>query len=99
LNDNGDVAFFAMLDDSSKGIYTGADPVADKVLHVGDALFGATLIDLVFDDSFNDVGQLAFVYVLDNGQSGVAVATPVPEPAAALLMAASMALVVACRRR
>jgi hypothetical protein len=77
INNAGDVAFRAELDDGGHGIYVGADPVADKVIAYGDALFGSTVTQLeFFHFGHNDAGQIAFVYSLDDGQYGIAVATP-----------------------
>jgi hypothetical protein len=86
LNNSGMVAFLA---DGS--IRTGPDPVADKVIAVGDDLFGSTVVE--FDDAFdtfttisqealNDSGQIAFSYVLADGRRGIARADPIviPEP-------------------
>jgi hypothetical protein len=42
INNAGDVAFLAQLAPNTWGILTGPDPVADKVIRDGDALFGST---------------------------------------------------------
>ena len=61
-----------------------------QVIRQGDPLFGSTVTDLSFSDSgFNDSGQVAFSYQLANGFRGIAVANPVPEPSAVLLLAAT----------
>lgn len=61
LNNNGDVAFFADLDAGGSGIFTGPDPVADRVIGTGDTLDGSTVTSLRFcDESLNDFGQLVF---------------------------------------
>jgi hypothetical protein len=47
------------------------------VIKTGDALFGSSIIEIVFGSSGLDpsgTGDLAFRYVLDNGRSGIAVA-------------------------
>jgi hypothetical protein len=73
------------------GIFIG--PNAEKVIASGDALFGSTVFALVMSNdlsltshSLNDAGQIAFRYVLANGRSGIALATPIPEPSAAALL-------------
>jgi hypothetical protein len=91
---NGHVAFLAGLDDQGLGIFTGNDAYADAVIQTGDSLFGSTVIDLNFYRGVNSHGDIAFIYTLANGMSGVAVAL-VPEPstfaiAAAGLIAASL---------
>jgi hypothetical protein len=86
LNNNGDVAFLADLDDfSTSGIFVGSDPVADQVIATGDMLDGLTVDNLVFcEEGLNDSGQLAFVATLEDPTSpegfrtAVFRATPVP---------------------
>ena len=41
INNDGMVIFDALLQDNRRGIFTGPDPVADRVILVGDMLFGA----------------------------------------------------------
>ncbi|WP_446385630.1 DUF7453 family protein [Coleofasciculus chthonoplastes] len=62
INNKGAIAFEAVLDTGEYGIFTGADPVADKVIAIGDPLFGSTVTSLgVSDKGFNDAGQVAFL--------------------------------------
>jgi hypothetical protein len=90
INNAGDVAFAAGFGGVG-GIYTGTNPAADFVIRVGDPLFGSTLTGYSFgSDGLNDLGQVAFYYALANGRSGIAIATPVPEPATSVLAAASL---------
>ena len=77
LNGIGQIAFAGTLDDRRRGLFTGTDPVADRVILTGDELFGATLTDLSFYRGFNNNGQVAFVYQLSDGRTGIAIATPV----------------------
>jgi hypothetical protein len=67
LNDAGDVAFLATLDDfSTSGIFVGPDPVADRVISTGDQLDGATVQNITFcEEGLSDSGELAFVAQLD----------------------------------
>ena len=61
LNNNGDVAFLADLDSGGSGIFTGPDPITDRVIGTGDTLDGSTVTNLRFcDEGLNDSGQLAF---------------------------------------
>ena len=79
INNAGTVAFHAGLDnDGGKAIFVGGDPVNDRVVGMGDQLFGGTLQDTYFTrDGLNNLGQIAFGYSLRNAQgSGVAIATP-----------------------
>jgi uncharacterized protein (TIGR03437 family) len=75
------------------GIFAGPDPAADKVVAIGDDLFGSKVTRL-FGLGYgagrwlNDRGQVAFYYALANGTVGVAVATPaVASPTAPVLPA------------
>ncbi len=85
LNDDGMVAFSAVLDAGGEGIFIGPDPMADKVIQFGDALFGSTLTALGFDRGLNNNGDIAFRYMLANGVSGIAVARLVPESTSIIL--------------
>ena len=67
LNDAGDVAFLATLDDfSTTGIFVGPDPIADRVISTGDTLDGSTVQNITFcEEGLSDSGELAFVAQLD----------------------------------
>ena len=98
INNNGTVAFGRLTGAVSDlgGIYVGPDPQADKVIAVGDAMFGSTVTSLdgigrTPGRFLNDRGQIAFYYTLASGLTGVAVATPAtPNLAAPLLPADSV---------
>jgi hypothetical protein len=81
LNDLGQIAFVAALDSGIVGIFTGSDPVRDKVIAIGDPLDGTTVIALMFGDGFNNRGQVAFQAWLADGRGIEVRADPVPEPA------------------
>lgn len=95
INDAGTVAFQADLDSGGTGVFLGPDPVADAVITTGDTLFGAAVTDLLFagHGALNNQGEIAFVYELATGATGVAVA---PEPGAAALSVALVAALWAC---
>jgi hypothetical protein len=79
LNNRGEVAFLGTLPGGAQGIFTGADPVGDKVIQVGDPLDGSTVSDLTFafaNTGLNDRGAIAFVASLADGRQGIFVATP-----------------------
>jgi hypothetical protein len=85
LNNEGDVAFLATLDDGTSGIFVGSDPSADRVIATGDTLEGSTIQNLTFcEEGLSDSGELAFVAQLEDAATPdgfrVAVfrATPVP---------------------
>ena len=76
---------------TQQGIYTGADPVADKVIFFGDPLFGSTVRALGFVyRSLSDQGEIVFNYELATGVLGIAIARPVPEPSSAILLAVGL---------
>lgn len=99
INNLGDVAFAGIVGSGNdRGIFTGPNPVSDKVIRFGDPLFGSTvaLVEITHG-ALNDSGQIAFRYELaDSITRGVAIATPVPEPvcSATILLA-----VLACLPR
>jgi hypothetical protein len=84
LNNQGEVAFVATLDDGTTGIFVGPDPVEDRVIATGDTLDGETVTGLTFcEEGLNDSGQLAFTAFFEDPETletRVAVfrATPVP---------------------
>jgi hypothetical protein len=88
LNARGQVAFQGTANpnpnvpDATRltGIFTGGDPVADRVLAVGDAIDGSTVSSfdrLSFASSLNNGGQIAFLVSLADGRTGVYRADPV----------------------
>jgi hypothetical protein len=106
INASGKVAFRATLDAGGSGIFTGPDPIADKVIQTGDSLFGSTVtvvghlstkVDGTFD--INDNGDVAFRYELANGTFGIAVAWLVPEPASLIHLAVSLVALLCLDRR
>lgn len=110
INNSGKVVFFANLDGGGSGIFTGPDPVADKVIRVGDILFGGPvsrvtmLPDFIVEDfgntDINDAGQVAFHYETNSSLQGIAVATPtVPEPGVLLSGFIGVILLAARRAR
>lgn len=90
-----------LFDPSDVGIFTGSGEALTSVIKTGDPLFGSTLTDFDasqrrnsrafgFDSSGAD--SIAFVYRLADGRVGVALATPVPEPSAILLLVAGLTI-------
>src|ERR687898_1422601 len=67
INNDGEVAFHATLDDGTSGIFVGPDPVADRVISTGDTLDGSTVQNLTFcEEGLSDSGELAFVATLED---------------------------------
>ena len=101
LNGVGDLVFQANLDTNaanSGGIFVGPDPVADKVLEVGDAL-ARSQVSLVNLGDINNAGQIALFAELADGRDLVLRADPVPEPGAALAAAVAIAFVAGAGSR
>jgi hypothetical protein len=100
INNAGGIAFAGSVGGVG-GIYTGTNPLTDAVVRFGDSLFGSTVTELSFgSDGLNDLGQVGFYYKLANGRSGMAIATPVPEPGSlALAVVGAVAACLAARRR
>ena len=93
INDSGTVGFIAGLDVGGAGVFVGDGTATSEVIGIGDALFGSTIATFnISPTSLNDSGQLAFYYRLANGTTGIALANPVPEPSATLLLAVSLGL-------
>ncbi len=87
------VFFIAHLRSGGDGIFFGPNAIDDKVIAAGDELFGSAVTDLFFDPKgVNDHGQVAFLAVLENGQRGVFVASPIPLPPACGLLLGGVAL-------
>jgi hypothetical protein len=81
INDLREVAFGASLDGAfENGIYTGPDPIADRVIAPGDMLGGATVTNtVVCAEGLNNAGQIVFVADLQQGdefRTAIFVATP-----------------------
>jgi hypothetical protein len=74
LNARGQIAFQGTTNSGLIGIFTGGDPVADRVIAVGDPLDGSTVSafdPLSFSSSLNNSGQIAFLVHLADGRTGV----------------------------
>ena len=103
INDSGELAFKASYVQGTSifsGIYTGSDPLANKVIQTGDALNGSTVTKLTMGtDAINDSGEVVFWAQLANGTSGVYTAASVPEPASFGAMLVCMSGLLMRRRR
>ena len=99
INFRGDIAFYAYLKDSTiendVGIFIWDSNTnqVDQIIRKGDAFANDVIDRLGFNSvssaglagsGFNEDGQLAFQYILENTQSGIAIANPETEPAIVL---------------
>lgn len=85
INSTNRVAFRATLDGSgTAGIFTGPDPVADKVVAVGDTIDGKVVESIQFGRfALNDAGEVAFFATftsVSGGGGGVYRASPATAP-------------------
>ncbi|MFP4123428.1 MAG: choice-of-anchor tandem repeat NxxGxxAF-containing protein [Coleofasciculus sp.] len=80
INNKGLVAFMAnqVVEGSSafsnqdKGIFVGSNAVEDKVIGIGDTLFGSTVVDLAMDrQSLSDDNEIVFWAKLEDGTEGI----------------------------
>lgn len=99
INDHRAVVFRATLDGGGLGIYTGVNPATDKVVEIGDAMFGSTLVRIYGFPRLNDRGDVVFEYALASGVRGIAVALVVPEPACGALGLMALAALWLSRSR
>jgi hypothetical protein len=88
INDENTVVFTAE-GAGFRGIFTGADPVINKVIATGDTLFGSRVTRVTsYNKAVNNLGQIAFYAELADGTNGIYRADPenippsksVPEP-------------------
>jgi hypothetical protein len=73
INNDGDVAYQATYDvGTGKAVFSGPDPVLDRVLGVGDLFAGSIVTDIQFGRSgLNDAGQIAMAVRLGNGDEHI----------------------------
>lgn len=79
LNNREEVAFAvtSLSTGLTLGVFTGPDPIADKVIGIGDSLFGSTVMEVRFSrQGLNDQGQVAFWALLQDGRRVVVRADP-----------------------
>ena len=76
INADGAIAFSGTSAGNVRGIFTGSDPAADKVIAVGDGLFDSSLTSFYFYQALSANGEIAFSYKTSDGAVGIAVASP-----------------------
>lgn len=82
FNNNGQPAFLTAPSSfpMDQGLFTGNDPVGNKVLRLGDVVLGGTTEEIrMGQQSLNDAGQIVFLLQLNSGpatEAHVVLATP-----------------------
>lgn len=74
INDNNQVAFNAILRNGAAnvfadGIFTGSDPIADKVIGIGDSVLDGTVTNLFFSGGLNNLGQISFLATITDSNN------------------------------
>lgn len=85
INNLSDIVIRSTFLTGESGLFTGTDPVADKVIALGDSLEGSVVTSIKLGQGFNDAGQIAFWAQLADGRSGIFRADPIPEPSSIAL--------------
>ncbi len=79
LNSSGEFIFTAYRNGVGSGLYAGPFPRPGTILQRREKLFSGRVYDVqISTQSFNEEGEVAFAYELDNGLTGIAVAAPIP---------------------
>ena len=72
INNGGTIVFGATLDAGGRGFFEGPDPVADKIIAIGDALSGSTVVGFPMNAmnprGLNNAGQFLFRADLADGR-------------------------------
>lgn len=80
INNGGEIVFGATLNTGGRGFFDGPDPVADKIIAVGDQLSGSTVVgfpqNAMNPRSLNDAGQFLFRASLADGRTILVRADP-----------------------
>ena len=108
VNNNRDVIFNATAG-GVEGLFTGGDPVLDRILSVGEELDGGVAVSfLIRKGMFNDSGNFVFTARLDDDMDGNAdrhavffanATAAVPEPSSLILATMVVPLVLGRKRR
>src|ERR1035438_696352 len=79
INRAGLAAFYATPGGGRLGVFSGPDPVADRIICLGDPLWGSTVADFALNPvSVNEAAQLAVRVSLANGRQAILRVDPVP---------------------
>jgi len=101
FDDFGRIVFSASKTGGGSGIYDGPDPVADKIVEVGD-IVGGRLYSFLSLGKGNDWGQFTLItsdFFTTDRQVWRVTPEPTPEPGMAILLASGVASIAALGRR
>jgi hypothetical protein len=87
INNGGEIVFGATLKAGGSGLFNGPDPVADRVIAIGDELFGSTVVGLILGSpgtqqntmnprGLNNADQILFSANLADGRTVIVRADP-----------------------
>jgi hypothetical protein len=80
INNGGEIVFGATLKAGGRGLFEGPDPVADKLIAIGDELFGSRVVGLPQNTmnprGLNNAGQILFTANLADGRTVLVRADP-----------------------
>lgn len=77
INDAGDLAFYATPRGGTLGVFTGPDPVGDRLVSLGSPLFGSPVADFALNPvSMNQAGQVAIRVGLEDQRQLILRADP-----------------------
>ena len=100
VNSQGQIAFVGHLKSGDTGIFTGPNPVADKIVTTSDVIGDETIVGIwALGTEFADNGWVTFVAQTQSGKEILYVGHPVPEPSALALAAIGFAGLAAVARR
>ena len=78
INNSGRVIFYATPTGGELGIYNGLDPIANKLLSIGQPAFRSTIAEFALNPvSINDAGQIAIRVMLADDRQFILRADPV----------------------
>lgn len=78
INNAGSIVFYATPRGGELGIYSGPDPLADRIVSIGEPWFDSTVADFALNPvSMNDVGQVAIRVRLASDRQVIIRADPV----------------------
>jgi hypothetical protein len=98
VNNLGTVGFIGYPDSGAKGIFTGPDPVGDKIVQEGDVVNGSVVFGFqALGFSFGDNNNATFIGQTAAGDV-VYAAHPAPEPSTLLLLCTGVSALAAWRR-